>query len=167
MRSRTIVSIGLITLTTACGGKLVAEQPFSLADGKATLAWEITVPEGEASLWLDYELATGVERDVGRDDLDPRYQLQGLLKVTSSGNPVYDGSLWLRSDGPPTSALTTTVTIGSSKSCGASGCEISGRVHTLDLSGLAAGSPVVISAALPLEVEHSRIEALKLQLRSK
>ncbi len=167
MTLRTPAMMLVIATVTACGGKLVDERPFTVASDKVTLAWETTVPEGEASLWLDYKLETGSEHDITQGRTDAVYHMQGLLSVTSSGNPAYDGPLYLRSDGPPTTALTSTVTIGSTKTCSAKGCSISGRVRTLNLDTLAAGSPIVISAALPLEGDQIRIESLGMQLRAK
>ncbi len=152
---------------TACGGKLIAEQPFVVSGDTVTLAWETTVPAGEASLWLDYALETGSEHDITQGTSDAVYHMKGLLQVTSDGTPVYDGPLYLRSNGPPTDQLTSTVTIGSSQSCSSKGCSIGGRVKALKLDAAAEGSPIVISAALPLEGDQIRIEDLSLQLRSK
>jgi hypothetical protein len=154
------------TLILACGGKLVTEQPFTLADGRATLAWDVPVPEGEGSLWLDYQLVTGSEYDIDHGH-DPVYDLAGTMTVTTSGNAVYDGVLRVSSSAPPTTQSSSKVTIGSSQSCGGSGCEISGRVRALELSTLATGSPLVIQASLPLEGDQIRIEGLSLQLRAK
>lgn len=165
-RALALAAAALSTLT-ACGGKLIAEQPFAVASDKVTLAWETTVPEGEASLWLDYDLQTGSETDIGHRELDPVYDLAGIMRVTTGANPVYDGHLRLSSDDPPTTQLTSKVTIGSRQSCNTKGCSISGRVRALSLDTLAAGSTIVISAALPLEGRQIRVEALSMQLRAK
>jgi len=164
--SMMLAAAALATLT-ACGGKLITEQPFAISGDTVTVAWETTVPEGEASLWLDYSLETGSEHDITQGTTDAVYHMKGLLKVTSSDNPAYDGPLYLRSDGPPTTQLTSTVTIGSRQSCSTKGCSISGRVRALNLDTLAAGSPIVISAALPVQGEQIRIESLGMQLRAK
>ena len=156
-----------LPLSIGCGGKLVAEQPFAIADGQATISWEVPVPEGDASLWLAYELRGASENDFDHDGYDARYQLAGELSVTTSGNPVYQGKLQLSSEGSPTTQGGTTVTIGSSQSCTPSGCDISGRVRALRLEGLLAGSPLMIEASLPTQIEYTSLEALRMQLRAR
>lgn len=166
-RPAMLLVITFLTLSLACGGKLVEDKPFTLTNSQATLSWDVPVPEGEASLWLDYALATGSEYDFSEGGQEPVYDLAGTMSVTTSGNPVYDGVLRLSSDAPPTTSTSSSVTIGSRQSCGNSGCTISGRIRALDLEGLAAGSPLEIRASLPLEGDQIRIEGLSLQLRAK
>jgi len=167
-RTPTMMSIiAALATMTSCGGKLIAQQPFSVSGDKVTIAWETGVPDGEVSLWLDYSLETGSEHDITQGTTDAVYHMKGLLKVTSGGNPVYDGPLYLRSDGPPTTQLTSTVTVGSSQSCSGKGCSMSGRVRALNLDTLSPGSPIVISAALPQDGDQIHIESLVMQIRAK
>jgi hypothetical protein len=162
-----LLSIPTLLLGVACGGKLVAEQPFALAAGKATIDWETTVPDGEASLWLDYALSTGSESHHASSGQEPVYHLAGTLGVTTSDNAVYAGVLRLDSEQPPTTQGGATVTLGASEKCSFEGCELAGRVRILELGELSAGSPLVIRAELPLEGDRISIEGLNMQLRAK
>lgn len=169
----TVRSLGmLLALSTqvslvACGGKLVAEQAFEPSGDQLQLQWETTLPEGEGSLWLKYHLETGSEYDAGRSRTEPVYRTAGTLTVTTSGNAVYDGVLRLDDGKPPTTQMSSTVTVGSSESCGTSSCTIKGRVRTLDLGALSSGSPLVIQANIPAKGEQVAVQSLSMQLRAK
>jgi hypothetical protein len=158
----------LLTLaTSACGGKLVAEQPFGPQGDRMVLEWETTVPEGEPSLWLKYHLQTGSEYNAGRSRTDAVYTVEGVLKVTTGGNAVYDGVLRLDDGQPPTTQLSSTVTVGSSETCGSSGCTLKGRVRALELTELSAGSPLIIHASVPVQGDQISVNELSMQLRAK
>jgi hypothetical protein len=155
------------TLTLACGGKLVDEAPFTSSGEQLQLSWESTVPEGEASLWLDYALSTASEAEHATSSRDPVYHLHGTLSVTTGGNAVYDGVLRLDSEQPPPTTTSSSVTVGARESCGVKGCDIAGRVRALPLEGLAAGSPLRIEATMPQASEDASVKELSLQLRAK
>ncbi len=154
-------------LALACGGKLVDERAFVQQGERLTLDWETTVPEGEPSFWLAYDLHTGSEYDMGRGSTDPVYNAQGTLAVTTGGNAVYDGLLRLDDGQAPTTQLSSTVTVGSSETCGTDGCRVKGRVRTLNLDDLSAGSPLVVEASIPVQGDSVTVEALTLQMRAK
>ncbi len=154
-------------LLTACGGKLVAEQPFALADGKASLDWEVPMPQGKASLWLDYAMSTPSEVDLTDRGPEPVYNVVGTMSITTSGNTVYDGVLQLDDGQPCTTTTGSSATIGSSESCNPAGCTVTGRRLAMKLENLAEGSPLVIHAELPANGGGASIESLSLQLRAK
>jgi hypothetical protein len=154
-------------LLFSCGGKLVAEEPFALAAGQATLDWETPVPEGEASLWLVYRLSTASENNLSDYGVEPIYHIIGTADITTGGVPVYQGALRLDSSEPPTTAVRSSTRMGSRENCSPKGCEVSGRIRALELHELAPGSPLSIHAQLPLQGQPGVIEELTMQLRAK
>ena len=157
-----------LLLTAGCGGKLVAQQRFTMNAELASLSWETQVPAGQPSLWLEYaELSCPSERTYSSDNAEPVYTFVGNLRVSTGGNAVYDGGLRLAETGTPTSGMSGTVRASSRERCGPSHCELSGRVKIVELDDLAAGSPLLIEASLPPSADDATVGSISMQLRAK
>ncbi|MFH1464302.1 MAG: hypothetical protein ABIO70_07935 [Pseudomonadota bacterium] len=156
---------GLITLA-GCGGHLVQERAIPMSTGQADLTWATTAPEGQASLWLHYELHADTRR-AGASGSEPVYHIEGSLTVTSGGAVVYDGPLELTEHKPPTTALTSRTVVGSHSFCGSDGCSTGGRLQILPLTGLTAGAPLQITVHLPATGGDFRVESASVQIRAK
>jgi len=158
--------LGLCALA-GCGGRLVAEQAVPLAGDAARLEWTATAPGGQGSFWLAYRMRTAGGYDVARGKSRPRYRLEGRLDVRAGDTQVYGGPLRLAHDAAPTDAVRSTTVVGARQTCGGDGCTLAGRLHLLDLAGVAPGVPLTVSLDLPATGEEAAVESLSLQLRAK
>lgn len=153
-----------VVLVMGTQGELLEETDFGPG---GELEWEIQVPAtGLSKLWLHCQLDSPAEQDLGDDDLEPVFYLEGTLALTTGEQRLYKGPVTFANEGSGVRGGG-----GSYYSFGTTTCDDRSRRCSVDntvrLSGidLPQDHAVIVAASLPLVGERLNVEACSMQLR--